>query len=148
MKVYVVTSGEYSDYMINKIFLDKDKAEEYRKWLPDSNDVEEYDTSDEDVINKQYRIWVDLKWYPNKKENLTARSRKDCETDYNYNFYYDYDGTWEELVVTRTVSGENFDEEFWKDKLAKYIYDLKAYVEYLKVEGFDEKRIRDAIALK
>ena len=148
MKVYVVTSGEYSDYMINKIFLDKDKAEEYRKWLPDSNDVEEYDTSDEDVINKQYRIWVDLKWYPNKKENLTARSRKDCETDYKYNFYYDYDGTWEELVVTRTVSGENFDEEFWKDKLAKYIYDLKAYVEYLKVEGFDEKRIRDAIALK
>ena len=143
MKVYVVTSGEYSDYMIRKIFLDKDKAEEYRKWLSDSNDVEEYDTSDEDVINKQYKIWVDLKWYPNKKENLTARSQKDCEANYNYDFYYDYDGTWEELVVARTVSGENFDEEFWKDKLTKHIY-----VEYLKVEGFDEKQIRDAIALK
>ena len=37
MKVYIVTSGTYSDYMIQKIFLDKDKAEEYRKWLPEKN---------------------------------------------------------------------------------------------------------------
>lgn len=148
MKVYVVTSGEYSDYMIRKIFLDKDKAEEYKKWLPDSNDIEEYDTSDDDVMNKQYEIRVELKWYPNKEENLTARSWKDCEANHNYDYYFNYSDTWEELVVTRTVSGENFDEEFWKDKLTKYIYDLKAYVEYLKVEGFDEKQIRETIALK
>ena len=148
MKVYVVTSGIYSDYMIQKIFLDKDKAEEYKKWLPDSNDVEEYDTSDDDTIEKQYKVRIELKWYPNKKEKLTARSWKDCESDYNYNYYSNYFDIWEELVVTRTVSEENFDEEFWKDKLTKHIYDLKAYVEYLKIEGFDEKQIRDAIALK
>jgi hypothetical protein len=148
MKVYVVTSGEYSDYMINKIFLDKDKAEEYRKWLPDSNDIEEYDTSDEDVMIKQYVVRVELKLYPNKKEDLIARVWKNCESNFNYNCYYNYNDIWDELVVTRTVSGENFDKEFWKDKLTKHIYDLKAYVEYLKVEGFDEKQIREAIALK
>lgn len=148
MKVYVVTSGEYSDYMIRKIFLDKDKAEEYKKWLPDSNDIEEYDTSDDDVVNKQYVVRVDLKWYSDKREDLNARSWENCEANSNYNVYFNYRDTWEELVVTRTVSGENFDEEFWKDKLTKYIYDLKAYVEYLKVEGFDEKQIRDVIALK
>ena len=147
MKVYIVTSGTYSDYMIQKIFLDKDKAEEYRKWLPDSNDVEEYDTSDDDIIEKKYKVRIDLKWYPNKEEKLIARSWKDCESDYNYNWYSNYSDIWEELTVVRTVSGENFNEEFWKDKLTKHIYDLKAYVEYLKVEGFDEKYIRDAIAL-
>ena len=87
MKVYVVTSGTYSDYMIRKIFLEKDKAEEYKKWLPDSNDVEEYDTSDDDIIDKQYKIRVDLKWYPDKKEKLIAMSWKDCESDDNYNYY-------------------------------------------------------------
>lgn len=148
MKVYIVTSGEYSSYMIRKIFLNKDKAEEYRKWLPDSNDVEEYDTSDNDTIEKQYKVKINLKWYPNKEEKLLARAWKDCESDYNYNSYFNYSGQWEELIVTRTVNGDNFNEQFWKDKLTKHIYDLKAYVEYLKTEGCDEKQIRDAIALK
>ncbi len=149
MKVYIVTSGTYSDYMIRKVFLDKDKAEEYKKWIPDSNDIEEYDTSDDDVIDKQYKIRVDLKWYPNKKENLIVRSWKDCESDCNYNYYSDYNDIWgEELAVVRTVNSDNYDEQYYKDKLTKYIYDLKAYVEYLKIEGFDEKQIKDAIALK
>lgn len=150
MKVYVVTSGTYSDYMIRKIFLDKDKAEEYKKWLPDSNDVEEYDTSDDDIINKSYEVRIDLKWYPNKEEKLIARSWKDCESNYNYNFYSNsnYSDTWEELIVVRTVNADNYDEQHWKDKLTKHIYDLKAYVEHLKTEGCDVKQIRDAIALK
>lgn len=148
MKVYIVTSGTYSDYMIRKIFLDKDKAEEYRTWLPDSNDVEEYDTSDNDTIEKQYKIRVDLKWYPNKEEKLIARSWKDCESDYNYNYYSNYSDIWEELVVVRTVNADNYDEQWFKDKLTKHIYDLKADVEYLKIEGLDENQIRNAIALK
>jgi len=148
MKVYVVTSGVYSDYMIRKIFLNKDKAEEYKKWLPNSNNVEEYDTSDDDVINKLYKVRISLKWYPNKEEKLIARSWKDCESDYNDNFYSNYIDTEEELVVVRTVNADNYSEQYWKDKLTKYIYDLKAYVEYLKTEGCDEKQIIDAIALK
>lgn len=148
MKVYIVTSGTYSDYMIRKIFLDKDKAEKYKEWLPDSNDIEEYDTSDDDVIDKQYKIRVNLKWYPNKKENLIVRSWKDCESDYNYNYYTNYADIWEELLVVRTVNADNYSEQFWKDKLTKHIYDLKAYVEYFKTEGFDEKQIKNAIALE
>ena len=145
MKVYVVTSGTYSDYMIRKIFLDKDKAEEYRKWLPDGNDVEEYNTSDDDTIEKKYKIRIDLKWYPNKEEKLIARSWKDCESDYNYNYYSNYSDIWEELAVVRTVNADNYDEQHWKDKLTKFIYDLRAYVNQLKSEGFNEKFIKDAI---
>lgn len=148
MKVYVVTSGTYSDYMIRKIFLDKDKAEKYKEWLPDSNDIEEYDISDDDTIEKQYKVRIDLKWYPNKKEKLIARSWKDCESDYNYNYYSNYDDIWEELAVVRTVNADDYSEQYYKDKLTKHIYDLKAYVEYLKTEGCNEKQIEDAIALK
>jgi len=144
MKVYVVTSGIYSDYMIRKIFLNKDKAEEYRKWLPDSNDVEEYDTSDDGTIEKKYKIRIDLKWYPNKKEELIARSWKDCESDYDYNYYSNYN-KWEKLIVVRTVNADNYDEQHWKDKLTKFIYDLRAYVNQLKSEGYNEKFIKDAI---
>ena len=59
-----------------------------------------------------------------------------------------YSDIWEELVVTRTINADNYDEQYWKDKLTKYIYDLKAYVEYLKTEGCDNKQIKDAIAFK
>lgn len=147
MKVYVVTSGIYSDYIIRKIFLDKDKAEEYKDWLPDSNNVEEYDTSDDDIVQKQYKIRVTLKQYPNKKEELIVKSWKDCESNYNYNYYSNYN-TWEELSIVRTVNKDNYDKQYWKDKLSKHIYDLKAYVEYLKTEGFNSRQINDAIALK
>lgn len=145
MKVYIVTSGTYSDYMIRKIFLDKDKAEEYKKWLPDSNDVEEYDTSDDDTIRKKYKVRIDLKWYPNKEEKLIARSWKDCESGYDYNYYSAYEDVWEELVVVRIVNSDNYDEQYWKDKYTKFIYDLRAYVNQLKAEGFNEKFIKDAI---
>lgn len=148
MKVYIVTSGTYSDYMIRKIFLDKDKAEKYKEWLPDSNDVEEYNISDDDDIEKQYKIRIELTWYPNKKENLIARSWKDCESDYNYNYYSNYSDIWEELVVVRTVNADNYSEQYWKDKLTKFIYDLRAYVNQLKAEGFNEKFIKDAIEFK
>ena len=146
MKIYIVTSGIYSDYHINRVFLDKNKANEYAEWLGDDHvTVEEYDTSDNDTIEKQYKVRIDLKWYPNKEEKLIARSWKDCESDYNYNYYSNYSDIWEELVVVRTVNGENFNEHYWEDKLTKYAYDLKAQIEYLKSEGFDEKSIQKMI---
>lgn len=56
MKVYVVTAGEYSDYHICKIFLDKEKAEKYvaleneiNEYLCDQCWVDEWDTSDDSV---------------------------------------------------------------------------------------------------
>ena len=146
MKVYIVTSGIYSDYCINRVYIDKNKANEYAEWLANDHvTVEEYDISDDDAIEKQYKIRIELKWYPNKEEKLIARSWKDCESDYNYNYYSNYSGIWEELIVVRTVNADNYSEQYWKDKLTKFIYDLKAYVNQLKAEGFNEKFIKDAI---
>jgi hypothetical protein len=53
MKVYVVTRGEYSNYSIDKVFLDKEKAEKYAELYEKTNryadnvNVEEYIVYDE-----------------------------------------------------------------------------------------------------
>ena len=52
MKIYVVTSGTYSDYHISAVFTDKIKADAYvamrgsDAWISDAT-IEEWDTSDD-----------------------------------------------------------------------------------------------------
>ena len=144
MKIYVVTAGIYSDYHIEKVFTDRKKAEEYKLWLRDSNDIEEYDTSDDISIQKKYYVGAELDLYPNKSEKLSVFSFRDSDADSNYQSYTDY-GSGETIRVARVVNADNYDEQYWKDKLTKVVYDLKAYITYLKVMGFTEKQIRDEI---
>ncbi len=66
MKVYIVTQGDYSDYSIRKVFLDKEKAEKYAKYISTKYDeayVEEYDTYDENFITKKHYIKCKLFFY-------------------------------------------------------------------------------------
>ena len=48
MKVYVITDGNYSDYHIKQVFLNKDKAESFAKLH--QYRVEEYDIFDDNYI--------------------------------------------------------------------------------------------------
>ena len=60
-KVYVVTSGEYSDYHIEQVFLDEQKAEMYKDNINRNNKygddcvVEVYDTFDDNISNANMR---------------------------------------------------------------------------------------------
>lgn len=50
MKVYIVTHGSYSDYRIDKVFLNKKKAERYVETARKGYDeprIEEYETHDD-----------------------------------------------------------------------------------------------------
>ena len=56
MKIYIVTAGEYSDYHICKVFLDKEKADKYvaletecDEFLSYNMYVSEWETSDDKV---------------------------------------------------------------------------------------------------
>lgn len=59
-KVYLITSGSYSDYSIDKIFLSKEKAEQYHDLIKrthyDVNDIEIYDLSDDEIFTPYYYI--------------------------------------------------------------------------------------------
>jgi len=54
-KVYIVTSGSYSDYEINAVFADKGKAQKYAE-LKEGAEVQEWGFSDEKVFVKQFRV--------------------------------------------------------------------------------------------
>lgn len=68
MKVYVVTSGSYSDYQIEKIFSARETAEMYIDAFGDDDDwdVEEYEVEDEldsEKVKKQalYSVSINIK---------------------------------------------------------------------------------------
>lgn len=57
---YVVTSGEYSDYHIDGVFSDKEKADFFADKDGDRS-VEEYDIDDEQKLRQEY--WYEVKIY-------------------------------------------------------------------------------------
>lgn len=74
MRVYVVTDGEYPSYLIEGVFLDKDKAEYFRKFHTSENGVvETYDTIDDDYT-------IDVKTIDYYDIELTSKGVvKKCE---------------------------------------------------------------------
>ena len=56
MKVYIVTDGDYSDYHIEAVFTDKEKAEKYAS-LHCYDAVEEYD-ADKIEVKGEVEPWV------------------------------------------------------------------------------------------
>ena len=77
MKVYAVTSGCYSDYHIDEVFLTKEKAELYiatrtengLNTYDDDYYIEEFDTYDDNIEGKVY--------YGIKRSQDLATNRKD-----------------------------------------------------------------------
>lgn len=138
MKVYAVTSGIYSDYMIEKVFTDKSKAEEYKEWLADSNDIEEYETEDDLVVNKYYRVLIDYKKYNNKETTPSIRVNK--QTSENRYIRYSEGVDWRhnaysELSLVRCIPAQNWNEEFYRNKFTKAAYDLMAIAQHHRAEG-------------
>ena len=153
MKVYVVTTGCYSDYTISKIFTDKDKAKEYKEWLYDSNDIEEYETEDDLEVKKFYKIYVNYDVYDNKVTQPLVQVFKCCGFDVwqNYTWYTAYDGSGLfgchipphfQVSITRYIPAENFNEEFHRNKYIKAVYDLAAIAKQKRIEGASEKDIQ------
>lgn len=64
MKVFIVTSGSYSDYRIEAVFSTKEKAQEYiqNACVDDVNDIEEYEMDEQtERKNAVYHCSVDIK---------------------------------------------------------------------------------------
>ena len=61
-KVYVLTSGSYSDYRINAIFSTIKLAEEFKKFVPgdDYNEIAVYEIDPDtvDLLKRGYSIWI------------------------------------------------------------------------------------------
>lgn len=55
-KIYIVTSGEYSDYHIEAVFTTKRKAVEYVEQHGTYYDIEEYELDKE--VEKETQLWI------------------------------------------------------------------------------------------
>lgn len=101
MKVYILTTGEYSSYRIEKVFTDRKKAEQAVAAYNDTHNydeykLEEYDSSDAEiesnkVPHKVYGALIDLKRkHPlvNRIPSYTFRD-KSWATEYFYNIIAD-----------------------------------------------------------
>ena len=82
-KVFVVTSGEYSSYYIEAVFLDKSKAELYCQCHRDCT-IEEYSLCDNNIYTPYYIVFIDYRW--NMKTNQTridfsfeTHAKEDCQ---------------------------------------------------------------------
>ena len=88
MKVYVITKGEYSDYGICGVAIDKDKAEILRKFYSDRYDeaeIEEYDTEEEEIPNDLrtvYRFQINEKGEVSDEGSL-MRSEREWKNKFN-----------------------------------------------------------------
>lgn len=54
-KIYIVTSGEYSEYEINAVFTTRKKAEEYVQQHGTDYNIEEYNLDEE--VEKKTQLW-------------------------------------------------------------------------------------------
>ena len=144
MKVYIVTDGFYSDYNIQKVFSNRDAAEEYKKWHNCSNDVEEYEVYDEAFtkddgektmfIKVQGTVYpeavVDIKFdiHPKMLDNRLIRK------GVGINSLFCKQGTYE-IYYYNYISTDKWDEEKYKLKFTKVLYDLVAVARNLLSEG-------------
>ena len=139
MKVYVVTSGDWSDYGIDQIFLTKEKADLYVSVHKGSR-VEEFETYD-DNINKDniYYIYT-VNYFPETGAcnvmpvEVTEyfdglEQREECEHIPRKMFKKRIDPEWYHMVF---VNQQKFDEE----KIKKIFFD-KLMVYRAEEEGIN-----------
>lgn len=151
MKVYVVTTGCYSDYQIDKIFTDRQKAENYKEWTYDANEIEEYETEDNIVFEKFYQVVVryteHLMPYDNTEPSVTITKCQSVDKYDTSSCYFSLN-RWSQksvfdLTMVRFVPEQNWNEEFYVNKYKKAMYDYLAIVKQKMFEGCSEQDIQN-----
>jgi hypothetical protein len=155
MKVYIVTDGEYSDYMIERVFSNREAAEEYKKWHNIHNEIEEYEIYDEPFtkedgepamfIRVQGIVYpeavVDLRY--DIRHNMIRLNRSNSRgagiSDYHrsgvftiYNYHY--------------IPADKWDLEKYKNKFTKALYDLAAKAKAMFAEGASIRDVELALS--
>ena len=150
MKVYLVTSGEYSGYRIEKIFLDKKKAKEFAKWVPYANDIEEYETADDVCYGKCYRVratYVEGQQVRFDIDKVHIDKVSECSNQQTFVNYTCYKNKYE-LFIVRDIPEANWNEEKCKARMTKACYDYMGHIKYMLSEGATDKEVLMALSQK
>jgi hypothetical protein len=155
MKVYIVTSGSYSDYIIEKIFSNKAAAEEYKKWHNIRNDIEEYEVYDEpfEKTDGDKVMFIEVRGtvYPEAMVDIryTIRPemvRADCTTGCTgCNGRTDYHKRVYTIYTYHYITADQWDEEKYKAKYTKALYDLAGITKAMFAEGATVRDVEQAL---
>lgn len=157
MKVYIVTDGCYSDYMINRVFSNRPAAEEYKKWHNIYNEIEEYEVYDEPftttdgekfmfirvggivfpeaVVNLDYTIRPDI-----RREGDTIRG---CGIMNSHRHHSAFD-----IYLYRYIPVDKWDEEKCKNNLTRALYDYAAIAKSMFADGASIRDVEQALRAK
>lgn len=80
-KVYIITSGEYSDYTIKAVFSTREKAEEYVDTHGSDYRIEEYSVDDEQVEKKEGVWLVYVNWITGNADSANPQNFSNYYTD-------------------------------------------------------------------
>lgn len=156
MIVYIVTDGSYSDYGIDKVFLSKEKAEHYVKYMNGAKHsyrdyrVETYETEDEKYKMQPLYTKVEMSFmyridaFNNHVVYVThfntytepAEEKEEPSTTFEV-----VENGMDYTVVRTYVQGEDYDENSYLEKVKKIGFDLAAEISFLRSEGFTFRNI-------
>lgn len=132
--VYIVTSGEYSNYGIEAVFKDKLKAQTYCKCHEDCG-IEEYYFNDDKIYTMFNVVKIPFEVRSNKDDRISfifeCLSEEDNRwesQDRGYSTVISYD--YFSFTIVKRIP-DNYDEEAIKKKYTKVCYDLKTEIQYL-----------------
>lgn len=151
MKIYIITSGAYSDYGIERVFLSEEKAKSYCE-LHNECRIEEYDTFDDNYIIPEevgirativFEISKDAlgKFYfytralETEKEEITLDSNK-FSVALLPNYYYKPSIL--KVTISKLFETTNITEDGIKDKMIKIGQDICTKIEAMIIDGNDD----------
>lgn len=159
MKVYIVTEGSYSDYEIKRVFLDEEKAQKYKDIIGGESQVEEYETSDEE-INTIKPLWhISAEYFPkyNKLDlniwETSTDAQNHSQNRVHFNDYRKYT-SYEYMVNIRKAiprAGSESKKEIhnrYYEKLLKVSQDYWGIVKEQLANGATEKDINQMLSQK
>ena len=152
MKVYIVSNGEYSDYTIERVFSNREAAEEFKKWHHISNDIEEYEIYDEPFRpnegEKAMFIRVQGTVYPEAMVDIRFDIRCELIRDRALRSsagICPYGKTAYTIFKYLYVPADKWDEEKYKAKMTKSLYDLAGVAKALFAEGASVRDVEQAL---
>lgn len=149
MKIYVITSGDYSTYYIKHVFLDKGKAENFCRYHTGGFEklrVEEYDSEDEtyDAVKNGY-------WTISAELDISCERPGACKIVYAPRIIYGpylsegdesdlvacktFDGIGYRVYLTRSFSEAEYEEREATDKFVKIMQDEFSRIMKLANDG-------------
>lgn len=161
-KIYILTSGKYSEYTIEKVFKTKEMAQRYMDnysgYNCDEMEIEEYYFEDEEVEKMEIFEYVEARFKHNYISNetffefeiLKSNSLYDDNIDNINNIsIFDFKSShfnFHEINIriTKNINQINYNKEKLKEKFNKIMLDMFAEIKSLKeIEQWTDEMIKE-----